>query len=123
MSASSLPSSSGVVACAPLNRVDKLVYHGDRRRASTGFERVPPVSTGSFGDHGHTYIYRSMSVILKYVSVLFCHSLTGFKAQEVSVILKYVSILSLTGFERVLPVSTGSVGDTEVCVSFVTDRL
>ena len=58
-----------------------------------------------------------MSVIPKYVSVLFCHSLTGFEAQEMSVILKYVSILSLTGFERVLPVSTGSVGDTEVCVS------
>ena len=38
-------------------------------------------------------------------------------AQEVSVILKYVSFLSLIGFERVPPVSTGSVGDTEVCVS------
>ena len=31
-------------------------------------------------------------------------------------ILKYVSFLSLKGFERVPPVTTGSVGDTEVCV-------
>ena len=62
-----------------------------------------------------------MSVILKYVSVLFCLPLTGFKAQEVSVILKYVPVLLLTGFERVPPVSRGSVGDNDV--SFVTDRL
>ena len=40
--------------------------------------------------------------------------------EEVSVIM--MSVLSLTGFERrVPPVSTGSVGDTDV--SFVTDRL
>ena len=43
--------------------------------------------------------------------------------QEVSVILKYVSVLSVKGFERGPPVSTGSVSDTEVCVSFVTDKL
>ena len=43
--------------------------------------------------------------------------------QEVSVTLKYVSVLSPISFERVPLVSTGSVGDTEVCVSFVTERL
>ena len=43
--------------------------------------------------------------------------------QEVSVTLKYVSVLSPISFERVPPVSTGSVSDTEVCVSFVTDKL
>ena len=92
-----------------------------------GFERGPPVSTGSVGDTDVSFVTerleRGPPVSTGSVGDTdeFCH-VALLSAQEVSVILKYVSFLSPISFERVPPVSTGSVGDTEVCVIFVTER-
>ena len=64
------------------------MYHGDRRRASTGFERLPPVNAKSV------------------IAIEVCDVRSFF--------VLFFRVRASTGFERVSPVNVKSVIQTEI---------